>query len=264
MNAPADRLAIALAQLNPTVGDVTGNAEKVRRARATGEGAGRRTRDLSGAVHRGLSARGPRAEAGVPGGVPLRRRGAGARDRRWRPGCAGRRAVGRREEALQRLSAARRRQDRRRALQGRTAELRRVRREARVRVRVRCRDRSCSRACASGSRSARTSGMPDVVECISETGGEILLVPNGSPYRSRQDRSAPQHRGLARGRERTAARLSQHGRRAGRARVRRRLVRPECRPLDRVPASGVPRDGRHHESGCARTARGAACRPRRR
>jgi NAD+ synthase len=35
MNAPADRLVIALAQLNPTVGDVAGNAEKVRRARAT-------------------------------------------------------------------------------------------------------------------------------------------------------------------------------------------------------------------------------------
>jgi len=34
MNAPADRLAIALAQLNPTVGDVAGNTEKVRRARA--------------------------------------------------------------------------------------------------------------------------------------------------------------------------------------------------------------------------------------
>ncbi len=34
MNArPADSLKIALAQLNPTVGDVTGNAEKVRRAR---------------------------------------------------------------------------------------------------------------------------------------------------------------------------------------------------------------------------------------
>jgi NAD+ synthase len=30
---PADRLAIALAQLNPTVGDVAGNADKVRRAR---------------------------------------------------------------------------------------------------------------------------------------------------------------------------------------------------------------------------------------
>jgi NAD+ synthase len=31
---PADRLAIALAQLNPTVGDVAGNAEKARRVRA--------------------------------------------------------------------------------------------------------------------------------------------------------------------------------------------------------------------------------------
>src|ERR1043165_3993020 len=41
MNArPADRLAIALAQLNPTVGDVTGNAEKVRVARKTPAGQG--------------------------------------------------------------------------------------------------------------------------------------------------------------------------------------------------------------------------------
>src|SRR5882757_9835894 len=40
MTAPADRLAIALAQLNPTVGDVAGNAEKVRRARAIAAGQG--------------------------------------------------------------------------------------------------------------------------------------------------------------------------------------------------------------------------------
>src|ERR1041384_4939331 len=41
MNArPADRLAIALAQLNPTVGDVTGNTEKVRRARGVAAGQG--------------------------------------------------------------------------------------------------------------------------------------------------------------------------------------------------------------------------------
>jgi NAD+ synthase len=34
MNArPSDRLAIAVAQLNSTVGDIAGNAEKVRRAR---------------------------------------------------------------------------------------------------------------------------------------------------------------------------------------------------------------------------------------
>src|SRR5436853_4957146 len=35
MTAPADHLALALAQLNPTVGDVTGNADKVRCACAT-------------------------------------------------------------------------------------------------------------------------------------------------------------------------------------------------------------------------------------
>ena len=38
---PADRLVIALAQLNPVVGDVAGNARKIReaRARAAGEDA---------------------------------------------------------------------------------------------------------------------------------------------------------------------------------------------------------------------------------
>src|SRR5215831_15034762 len=34
---PADRLAIAVAQLNPTVGDIAGNAEKARAARADGQ-----------------------------------------------------------------------------------------------------------------------------------------------------------------------------------------------------------------------------------
>ena len=34
---PADRLAIAVAQLNPTVGDLAGNAEKARAARADGK-----------------------------------------------------------------------------------------------------------------------------------------------------------------------------------------------------------------------------------
>jgi NAD+ synthase len=41
MNArPTDRLAIAVAQLNPIVGDIAGNAEKVRRARAQAARAG--------------------------------------------------------------------------------------------------------------------------------------------------------------------------------------------------------------------------------
>ena len=33
-NRPVDKLAICCAQLNSTVGDIAGNAEKVRRARA--------------------------------------------------------------------------------------------------------------------------------------------------------------------------------------------------------------------------------------
>src|SRR5262249_4114670 len=37
---PADRLAIAVAQLNPTVGDIAGNAEKARAARAAAQRAG--------------------------------------------------------------------------------------------------------------------------------------------------------------------------------------------------------------------------------
>jgi NAD+ synthase len=37
---PADRLAIAIAQLNPVVGDVAGNADKLRRARAQAAGDG--------------------------------------------------------------------------------------------------------------------------------------------------------------------------------------------------------------------------------
>ncbi len=41
MNArPTDRLAIAVAQANPTVGDIAGNADKARRARATAAGEG--------------------------------------------------------------------------------------------------------------------------------------------------------------------------------------------------------------------------------
>src|SRR2546430_14533687 len=41
MNArPTDRLAIAIGQLNPTVGDIAGNAEKARRARAEAARAG--------------------------------------------------------------------------------------------------------------------------------------------------------------------------------------------------------------------------------
>jgi NAD+ synthase len=56
MNArPADSLKIALAQLNPTVGDVTGNADKVRRARDQAAAMGADIRGVSRIVHRRLS-----------------------------------------------------------------------------------------------------------------------------------------------------------------------------------------------------------------
>ncbi len=91
-------------------------------------------------------------------------------------------ALGGGRQALQRLRAARRRPDRGRALQGRPAELRRVRREARVRAGPDAGPDLGPRACASACRSARTSGPTRSCECLAETGGEILLVPNGSPY----------------------------------------------------------------------------------
>ena len=83
---------------------------------------------------------------------------------------------------------------------------------------------------------------PEVVECLSETGGEILLVPNGSPYW----RGKTEHRlniAVARVVEiRPAADLSQHAGRPGRARVRRRVVRAQRRPQRRRAAPDLPRN----------------------
>ena len=71
---------------------------------------------------------------------------------------------------------------------------------------------------------------PDPVECILETGGEILLCRQRLALRARQARNPPERRGRAGRRERPAAHLSQHGRRPGRTRLRGRLVRAQRRP----------------------------------
>ena len=68
---------------------------------------------------------------------------------------------------------------------------------------------------------------PEPVECIAETGGEILLVLNGSPYPARRRRRAAQRHRAARQGDRPAADLRQPGRRPGRAGVRRRLARAQ-------------------------------------
>ncbi len=136
MTEPAAQFTITLAQLNPTVGDVAGNAAKARAARAQAPRRRRRSRGVARIVHCRLSAGRSGAEAGVSGGLPRRHRGAGARDRRRRPGDADRQSLGRGRQALQCLRAAGRRAHRGHPLQGQSAELRRVRRKAPVRART--------------------------------------------------------------------------------------------------------------------------------
>ena len=189
-----------------------------------------------------LSARGPGPQAGPAGRLPGQGRGAGARDRRRRPGHADRHAVGGGRQALQRLLRARSRRHRGGALQGRSAQLRGVRREARVRRRAQSR---------SGELSRRASRPADLRGHLGRRGGR---VPGRDRLRAadraerlalsaRQGRRAPQHRGGARHRKRSADRLRQSGRRPGRARVRRRLVRAAFGSLARLPAAGLSRDG---------------------
>ena len=92
---------------------------------------------------------------------------------------------------------------------------------------------------------------PDPVECIAETGGEILLVPNASPY----ERDKLQIRlEVARARvgKRAAADLSQPGRRAGRTRVRGRLVRAQCRRRAGRSTRDLSQRSRAHRMGAGR------------
>ena len=81
----------------------------------------------------------------------------------------------------------------------------------------------------------------DVVECLAETGAELIDRAQRLALLARQGRGSAQHRGRARHRKRAAAHLCQPDRRPGRTGVRRRLVRAACRSLARVPASGLPR-----------------------
>ena len=228
MPSPANRLVIALAQIPAIVGDIDGNLSRLRGARRGGR-LRRRHRDVAGALPLRLSARGSGAQARLPGGLPRGLRG------RWRA---------RRPTAARRCWSA--------CPGSRTASSTTRSRCSTAAGSRRCASRSICRITASStksacSRRARRRGRssfrgvrigvpicediwgPEPVECITETGGEILLVPNASPY-ERGKVAIRQSRGRARRRERPAADLSQPGRRAGRTRVRRRLVRAQRRP----------------------------------
>ncbi len=91
--------------------------------------------------------------------------------------------------------------------------------------------------------------MPSVTAHLARAGAEILLVPNGSPFEVGQVRGTARARACADIGVAGAARLRQPGRRPGRARLRRRLVRHERRRDARPASALLARGDRRHEMG---------------
>ena len=190
-----------------------------RRARQ-GQGRRRRSAGAARTVHLRLSAGRSGAEARLPGRLPRRGRGTGARDRGRRSGGADRHALGRGRQALQRLRAARSGPHRSPSLQGQSAELRRVRREAPVRARSR-------RGAGDGEghprrRSHLRGHLARRIRGIRKYRRVPRRDRRGNSRRAerlalcaRQERSAAVDRGGSCYRERSAASLSQPDRRAG-------------------------------------------------
>ena len=137
-NRPADRLAIALAQLNPVVGDCAGNADKARRARAQAAA------DGGPAVLVGT----PWVEDGKLYNANLLLAGG-------------------------RIDAIRYKVD---------LPNYGVFDEKRVFVPGPMPGPIVFKGVRIGIPICEDIWGPDVVECVAESGGEILLVPNGSPY----------------------------------------------------------------------------------
>ena len=160
MNARLDRSRSRSRSSIPTVGDVAGNAAKVRRARdeAAAQGA-----DLVAFSELFIAGYPPEDLVLKPAFQAACRAAVEALARETRDGgpalLVGTPWVedGKLYNAYALLVG---RRDRGAALQGRSAELRRVRREARVRAGADAGADRCSRACASACRSARTSGAP--------------------------------------------------------------------------------------------------------
>ncbi|MEA2875663.1 MAG: synthase [Hyphomicrobiales bacterium] len=182
MNArPADRLAIALAQLNPTVGDVAGNTEKVRKARAQAKDQGAdlvifpelfiagympedlvlkpafqaACRSAVEALARETADGGPAVLVGVPWVDD------GKLYNAYLHLEGGKIAAARYKVDLPNYGVF----DEKRVFAPGPLPGPIVLKRVRIGIPV-CED----------------IWGPDVVECIAETGGEILLVPNGSPY----------------------------------------------------------------------------------
>jgi len=175
-----DRLGIALAQLNPTVGDILGNAEKARRAYAEARRLGADVLMLSELYISGYP---PEDLVLKPSFVAACREGVEALAREtadgpamlvgtpWREGdklhnsyallAGGRTEALRHKVDLPNYGVF----DEKRVFQPGPMPGPITLRNVRIGVPV-CED----------------IWGPDIVECLAETGGEILLVPNGSPF----------------------------------------------------------------------------------
>ena len=138
MSQRPEPLRCALAQINSTVGDIAGNADRIAAATVQARERGARAGRLPGARADRLPARGPAAQAALP---RRRRRGArrarGPDDRHRRA----RRLPRARRRRLQLCGRAGRRPRRRRLPQAAPAELRRLRRAALLPGRPVARDR---------------------------------------------------------------------------------------------------------------------------
>src|SRR5215470_15413227 len=178
---PADRLTIALAQLNPTVGDIAGNADKARRARAEAAAAGA---DLVMFTELFISGYQPEDLVLKPGFQAFCRAAVEALARETADDGP---AVlmgtpwvedGKLHNAYLLLNGGR-------------IEARRFKvdlpnygvfDEKRVFVPGPMPGPIVLKGVRIGIPICEDIWGPDVVECVTETGGEFLLVPNGSPY----------------------------------------------------------------------------------
>ena len=232
-----DTLAIALAQLNPTVGDLEGNKALILACPRPSRGPGHGPRGLHRARGDRLPARGPRPQADVPGADAGRGGGARGGDRGRRAGAPHRRPLGRRRQALQRGAAARRAAQV--AARRYKYELPNygVFDEVRVFARAGLPGPIPFRGVRLGAMVCEDLWFPEVTECLAESGAEIMIAINGSPFESDKGDRPPQPRRGAHRRDRPAADLREPGGRAGRAGLRRRLLRARRRPWPLRPGA---------------------------
>ncbi len=100
MTERATEFVVTLAQFNPTVGDVEGNAAKARAARERAKADGADLVVLSELFLTGYPPEDLVLKPAFQSACRAATEALGARDRRWRAGHADRHALGRRRQAL--------------------------------------------------------------------------------------------------------------------------------------------------------------------